>query len=131
MLIGQAEEAEEVLKQSDPVGSSEVALVQKKMETLRVREWYSVVFELDNMVCLKTNLNTLNQVHLLKLSSLSPDLERINELVYRLPVSDSDVKRLQNLNRNWAAHTAHLNERLRYSWGFFTMTLGGNKCSTS
>ncbi|TWW68818.1 Nesprin-1 Enaptin KASH domain-containing protein 1 [Takifugu flavidus] len=85
VLIGQAEEAEEVLKQSDPVGSSEVALVQKKMEKLRV--------------------------HLLKLSSLSPDLERINELVYRLPVSDSDVKRLQNLNRNWAAHTAHLNER--------------------
>lgn len=114
MLIDQAEEAEEVLKQSDPVGSSEVALVQKKMEKLRVREWYSVVFELDTMVCLKTNLITLNQVHLLKLSSLSPDLERINELVYRLPVSDSDVKRLQNLNRNWAAHTAHLNERFRY-----------------
>lgn len=114
MLIGQAEEAEEVLKQSDPVGSAEVALVQKKMEKLRVREWYSEVFELDNMVCLKTNLNTLNQVHLLKLSSLSPDLERINELVYRLPVSDSDVKRLQNLNRNWASHTAHLNERFRY-----------------
>lgn len=62
MLIGQAEEAEEVLKQSDPVCSTEVAVVQKKMEKLRVREWYSVVFELDNMVCLKTNLNTLNHI---------------------------------------------------------------------
>lgn len=59
-------------------------------------------------------LYIFDQVHLLKLSSLSPDLERINELVYRLPVSDSDVKRLQSLNRNWAVHTAHLNERFRY-----------------
>lgn len=55
-----------------------------------------------------------DQVHLLKLSSLSPDLERVNELVYRLPVSDRDVKRLQILNRTWATHTAHLNERFRY-----------------
>lgn len=62
MLIGQAEEAEEALKQSDPVGSSEVAVVQKKMEKLRVREWHSVVFELDNVVCLKTNLNTFNHI---------------------------------------------------------------------
>lgn len=55
-----------------------------------------------------------SQVHLLKLSSLSPDLERVNELVYRLPVSDRDVKRLQSLNRAWAAHSAHLTERFRY-----------------
>lgn len=54
------------------------------------------------------------QVHLLKLSSLSPELERVNELVYRLPVSDRDVKRLQSLNRTWAAHSAHLTERFRY-----------------
>lgn len=62
MLIGQAEEAEEVLKQCDPVGSSEVAVVQKKMEKLRVREQYSVVLELDGLVCLKTNLNTFNHM---------------------------------------------------------------------
>lgn len=55
-----------------------------------------------------------NQVHLLKLSSLSPDLERVNELVYRLPVNDRDVKRLQSLNRAWATHSAHLTERFRY-----------------
>ncbi len=55
-----------------------------------------------------------SQVHLLKLSSLSPDLERVNELVYRLPVSDRDVKRLQSLNRSWATHSAHLTERFRY-----------------
>lgn len=40
MLIVQAEEAEEVLKQPDPVGSSEPTLVQKRMEKLRVRELY-------------------------------------------------------------------------------------------
>ncbi|XP_027140369.1 nesprin-1 isoform X4 [Larimichthys crocea] len=84
-LIRKAEEAEEVLKESDPVGSPELTVVQTRMEKLKV--------------------------HLLKLSSLSPDLERVNELVYRLPVSDRDVKRLQSLNRAWAAHSAHLTER--------------------
>lgn len=59
------------------------------------------------------------QVHLLKLSSLSPDLERVNELVYRLPVSDRDVKRLQSLNRAWATHSAHLTERFRYLMPFY------------
>ncbi|XP_037304616.2 nesprin-1 isoform X8 [Pungitius pungitius] len=84
-LIREAEEAEEVLKESDPVGSPELILVETRMERLRV--------------------------YLLKLSSLSPDLERVNESVYRLPVSDRDVKRLQSLNRAWAAHSAHLSER--------------------
>lgn len=53
------------------------------------------------------------QAHLLELSSLSPDLERVNELMYRLPVSDRDVKRLQTLNRAWVTHSAHLTERFR------------------
>lgn len=56
-----------------------------------------------------------DQVPLLKLSSLSPDLERVNELVYRLPVSDRDVNRLQSLNRTWTTQSAHLTERFRYS----------------
>ncbi|XP_028460256.1 nesprin-1 isoform X2 [Perca flavescens] len=85
ILIHKAEEAEEVLKESDPVGSPELTVVQTRMEKLKV--------------------------HLLKLSSLSPDLERVNELVYRLPVSDRDVKRLQSLNRAWTTHSAHLTER--------------------
>ncbi|XP_031731325.1 nesprin-1 isoform X8 [Anarrhichthys ocellatus] len=84
-LVREAEEAEEVLKESDPVGSPELIVVQTQMEKLKV--------------------------YLLKLSSLSPDLERVNESVYRLPVSDRDVKRLQSLNRAWAAHSAHLTER--------------------
>ncbi|XP_041831658.1 nesprin-1-like [Melanotaenia boesemani] len=85
MLILKAQEAEEVLREADPAGSPELTVVQTRIEKLKV--------------------------HLLKLSSLSPDLERVNDLVYRLPVSDRDVKRLQNLNRAWASHTAHLTER--------------------
>lgn len=46
MLIVQAEEAEEVLKQPDPVGSSDPTLVQKIMENLRVRELYYLAFGL-------------------------------------------------------------------------------------
>lgn len=84
-LMRNAEEAEEVLKESDTVSSPELGVVQSRMEKLKV--------------------------HLLKLSSLSPDLERVNELVYRLPVSDRDVKKLQSLNRAWATHCAHLTER--------------------
>ncbi|KAG7239212.1 hypothetical protein INR49_029965 [Caranx melampygus] len=84
-LMRKAEEAEEVLKECDSVGSPELHVVQARMEKLKV--------------------------HLLKLSSLSPDLERVNELVYRQPVSDKDVKQLQSLNRAWAAHCAHLTER--------------------
>ncbi|XP_026174038.1 nesprin-1 isoform X1 [Mastacembelus armatus] len=84
-LIRNAQEAEEVLKEPDSVGSPELTVVQTRMEKLKI--------------------------HLLKLSSLAPDLERVNELVYRLPVSDRDVKRLQGLNRAWAAHSAHLIER--------------------
>uniref|UniRef100_A0A672IE86 KASH domain-containing protein n=1 Tax=Salarias fasciatus TaxID=181472 RepID=A0A672IE86_SALFA len=84
-LVCQAQEAEEVLKEPDPAGSAALDVIQTRIEKLKV--------------------------HLLKLSSLSPDLERVNELMYRLPVSDRDVKRLQSLNRSWAAHCAHLTER--------------------
>ena len=70
-----------------------------------------------------------SQVHLLQLSSLSPDLERLNELAYRLPLSDRDMKRLQGLNRTWASHSAHLTERFRYGMaltGHLSVTLHVN-----
>lgn len=35
-LISKAEEAEEVLKESDPVGSPELAVVQARIEKLKV-----------------------------------------------------------------------------------------------
>ncbi|XP_053736179.1 nesprin-1 isoform X10 [Synchiropus splendidus] len=85
ILICEAEKAEMVQKESDPVISSSQGDIQGRMEKLKV--------------------------HLLKLSSLSPDLDRVNELMYRLPVGDTDVKRLQSLNRAWVSHSAHLSER--------------------
>ncbi|KAK0149352.1 Nesprin-1 [Merluccius polli] len=84
-LCCQAAKAEVVLKESDPMGTPEPPVVQEHMDRLKVQ--------------------------LLKLSSLSPDLERLNELAYRLPLSDRDMKRLQGLNRSWASHSAHLTER--------------------
>jgi len=53
---------------------------------------------------------------MLKLSSLSPDLERLNELGYQLPLNDNEIKRLQNLNRSWSSDSAHIIERFRYVW---------------
>ncbi|XP_055088334.1 LOW QUALITY PROTEIN: nesprin-1-like [Periophthalmus magnuspinnatus] len=84
-LVRKAEEAEEVLKEPDPIGLSDLTALQTHMDKLKIE--------------------------LLKLSSLAADLERVNDLVYRLPVSDSDIKQLQSLNRSWTAHSAHLTER--------------------
>lgn len=121
-LICMAEEAEEVLKDSDPVGSPDLNVVQTRIEKLKVlrmvhirRFVLNVLFNII-FLCVACPLSyiILFQGHLLKLSSLSPDLERVNEMVYRIPVSDRDIKRLQSLNRAWATHSAHLTERFRY-----------------
>ncbi|XP_016407250.1 nesprin-1-like [Sinocyclocheilus rhinocerous] len=80
-----SEEAEKVLKEPDPVGSPDVSSVQEHMEKLKTQ--------------------------MLKLSSLSPDLERLNELGYQLPLNDNEIKRLQNLNRSWSSNSARTIER--------------------
>ncbi|CAL9692474.1 unnamed protein product [Knipowitschia caucasica] len=84
-LVRKAEEAEKVLKEPDPTALSDLNTLQTHMDKLKIE--------------------------LLKLSSLAADLERVNDVVYRLPVSDTDIKQLQSLNRSWAAHSAHLTER--------------------
>ncbi|XP_042156778.1 nesprin-1 isoform X2 [Oncorhynchus tshawytscha] len=84
-LTCQAEEAEEVLRESDPVETPDHSVIQERMEKLK------------SQMC--------------KLSSHSPDLERVNELAYRLPLNDREIKRLQSLNRAWTTHSAHLTER--------------------
>uniref|UniRef100_A0A8C7FND7 Spectrin repeat containing nuclear envelope protein 1 n=1 Tax=Oncorhynchus kisutch TaxID=8019 RepID=A0A8C7FND7_ONCKI len=84
-LTCQAEEAEEVLRESDPVETPDHTVIQERMEKLK------------SQMC--------------KLSSHSPDLERVNELAYRLPLNDREIKRLQSLNRAWTTHSAHLTER--------------------
>uniref|UniRef100_A0A8C4VGV8 Spectrin repeat containing nuclear envelope protein 2 n=1 Tax=Gopherus evgoodei TaxID=1825980 RepID=A0A8C4VGV8_9SAUR len=44
--------------------------------------------------------------HMLELTAMSPDIENLNEVSFRLPLSDFTVKKLQNLNRQWAQKTA-------------------------
>lgn len=115
-----AKEAEEVLKEPDSLGSPEPTVVQSRMDKLKVLLSICPCKNTADFLDLAWNLliyfisHFISQLHLLKLSSLSPDLERINELLYRLPVSDQDVKQLQSLNRAWASHCAHLTERFRY-----------------
>lgn len=50
---------------------------------------------------------------MLKFSSMAPELERLNELGYRLPLNDSEIKRVQNLNRSWSTASAQTTERFR------------------
>ncbi|XP_060722109.1 nesprin-1 isoform X2 [Tachysurus vachellii] len=79
------EEAQEVLKESDPTASADLSAVQELMDKLKIQ--------------------------MLNLSRLSPDLERLNRLGYRLPLNDQEIKTLQNLNRNWTSTSAHSTER--------------------
>lgn len=51
---------------------------------------------------------------MLKFSSMAPELERLNELGYRLPLNDAEIKRMQNLNRSWSTASAQTTERFRY-----------------
>lgn len=45
---------------------------------------------------------------------MAPELERLNELGYRLPLNDAEIKRMQNLNRSWSAASGQTTERFRY-----------------
>lgn len=73
-------------------------------------EEYTVVCEDPeiNSVCVCVCIQMLN------LSRLSPDLERLNSLGYRLPLNDQEIKKLQNLNRSWTSTSAQSTERFRY-----------------
>lgn len=51
---------------------------------------------------------------MLKFSSMAPELERLNELGYRLPLNDTEIKRMQNLNRSWSTASGQTTERFRY-----------------
>lgn len=57
----------------------------------------------------------LLQSQMLKFSSMAPDLDRLNELGYRLPLNDKEIKRMQNLNRHWSLISSQTTERFR--WG--------------
>ncbi|XP_076978529.1 nesprin-2 isoform X1 [Tamandua tetradactyla] len=49
--------------------------------------------------------------HVLALTALSPDIECLNEVSLKLPLSDVAVKTLQNMNRQWIRATATALER--------------------
>uniref|UniRef100_A0A671DRX2 Nesprin-2 n=2 Tax=Rhinolophus ferrumequinum TaxID=59479 RepID=A0A671DRX2_RHIFE len=49
--------------------------------------------------------------HVLALTALSPDVEHLNEVSLKLPLSDVAVKTLQNVNRQWIRATATALER--------------------
>ncbi|KAK7133089.1 hypothetical protein R3I94_015094 [Phoxinus phoxinus] len=80
-----SEEAEKVLKEPDSIGPPDISSVLEHMEKLKTQ--------------------------MLKLSSLSPDLERLNELGYQLPLNVNEIKHLQNLNRSWSSDSACVMER--------------------
>ncbi|XP_077443053.1 nesprin-1 isoform X2 [Stigmatopora argus] len=84
-LVQMDAEAAQVLKEVEKLGSPALNDIPTRMDELKAP--------------------------LSKLSSLSPDLERVNVVMYRLPLNDGDLKRLQGLNRAWASHSALLSER--------------------
>jgi len=49
----------------------------------------------------------------MEISSLSPDLDLLNTLIYRLTLSDPMTQKLQHLNRKWAQASAHAQEKCR------------------
>ncbi|XP_069788417.1 nesprin-1 isoform X16 [Narcine bancroftii] len=78
-------EADEVLKLQDPNRSSDLTIIQDRMEELKVQ--------------------------MLRFSSTVPDLDRLNELGYRLPLNDKEIKRMQTLNRHWSSISGQTTER--------------------
>ncbi|XP_041950505.1 nesprin-1 [Alosa sapidissima] len=80
------EEAELVLKEAEPevTATPTPDSIQERMDTLKAL--------------------------LLQLSGWCPDLERLNQLGFRLPLTDVHIKRMQRLNLRWNTHTAHTME---------------------
>ncbi|XP_045400548.1 nesprin-1 isoform X2 [Lemur catta] len=78
-------EAEDLLQGQDPSHSSDLSTIQERMEELKGQ--------------------------MLKFSSMAPDLDRLNELGYRLPLNDKEIKRMQNLNRHWSLISSQTTER--------------------
>uniref|UniRef100_A0A2K5QQZ4 Spectrin repeat containing nuclear envelope protein 2 n=1 Tax=Cebus imitator TaxID=2715852 RepID=A0A2K5QQZ4_CEBIM len=63
---------------------------------------------LEKMLLVKANEF---EKHVLALTAQSPDIEHLNEVSLKLPLSDIAVKTLQNMNRQWIRATATALER--------------------
>lgn len=61
---------------------------------------------------------------MLALTALSPDVEHLNEVSLKLPLSDVAVKTLQNVNRQWIRATATALERCRSEQPISTVLFG-------
>ena len=55
----------------------------------------------------------MSQRELLELAGLSPDLEVLNELSYKVTLGEAASQRLQSLNRSWAQASGRAVEACR------------------
>ncbi|XP_058511514.1 nesprin-2 isoform X4 [Ochotona princeps] len=98
MLLRRASDFEFVLSQfkdfEDQLGSLK-ALIEQEEENLN---------KLDSQK--KEDTPDLLLKHVLALTAHSPDIERLNDLSLKLPLSEVDVKTLQKVNRHWIRATA-------------------------
>lgn len=53
------------------------------------------------------------QIQALGLTALSPEMESLNDVSFKLPLSDLSAKRLQDLNWQWTQRTAMALEQCR------------------
>uniref|UniRef100_A0A8C6XIP5 KASH domain-containing protein n=1 Tax=Naja naja TaxID=35670 RepID=A0A8C6XIP5_NAJNA len=79
-------------------------LLQEKLQPLQRISYLEKMLQMKADVYQVLLIVCYNQ--LLSLTSLSPEMERLNEVSFRLPLCDFTVKRLQNLNRQWTQKTA-------------------------
>ncbi|KAK1160588.1 nesprin-2-like [Acipenser oxyrinchus oxyrinchus] len=52
-----------------------------------------------------------SRTRMLKLNAMTPDLEYLNDLSYKIPLNDVNIKRVQTLNRQWAQASSRALER--------------------
>ncbi|KAJ8288954.1 hypothetical protein COCON_G00016130 [Conger conger] len=90
-LAGRKEQLQEELEQLQELSSS-LDFLEKHLKDCEGR--VTVALDISDGDFAKTDL--------LALSTLSPDLDVLNELSYRLSLSDPVSRRLQTLNRRWA-----------------------------
>ncbi|RXM94924.1 Nesprin-2 [Acipenser ruthenus] len=62
---------------------------------------------------LKVSENIHITTRMLKLYAITPDLEYLNDLSYKIPLNDVNIKRVQTLNRLWAQASSRALERCR------------------
>lgn len=112
-------EAEDALRAQDPNGCTDLPVIQDRMEELKVSGCFLFTGQLDRTACEQNVKNPylcfcfFFQRLMLKFSSMTPELEHLNELGYRLPLNDLEIKRMQNLNRSWSTASAQTTERFR------------------